>query len=856
MGTGKTMTTAFVTDALAQTQRQLCAYYCKDEHELAKLGTIYRSFVLQLVRQSYENKMRFSKWYKDTAPTVRGNPTDNDAKLRELLFDLISSSRQTVFIVLDALDECKTHPRQQIFSLVQDLLDIGAPLKVFFSSRYSDAISANLPAGFTSVAMRPSQSRDRSIAAHLVSQTELPQKLHQKVIDELAPRADGSAIWLRIAVRYIERTCRASARGLEKALAQLPSSKGLAELYGELFSKICDGIPENEAVLQAALDILAVSQRPLTADELAYAVFTKNPVDEDDQAGTIEELGELAQDIDVFKLVRPFVTVMGSGKEGGKEPRLRLVHQSLKELVLTAPPSKWCVSLALAKLKKGERAADLDADLLRRCIAYLLFDECDELGLFPDTHNESGEADMMAVGGTLDFGGFDFDDEEEEQEEEEESAQDQVDLNPSRVGLGSFYAYAAAYWTGHFTRVAPDLRPEAEKLVKLCFKDSRRLNNWLEQWRRPNCSFIPEREFPGVYLTRIDPLIIAARFGPAESVVDVFLATPGSEAFHDDSVWTAVRILIEGGNVALLKSLVQNKGLQPILCCCKFLYATIDAPWWSLAGPWDDSGPAVKDWEEIFSFLIHHLRDELLGCGNDMLRRAARCGAIVLIKQLLAAADTDPELLRTLITPGDTDDLTGAHRGKGFFGEHQSIGEAAYEAQEEVVRLLCEDPVIRPAHLRYVNSRGATVFHQAARRPRADVLRTLIRHWPEGVNIADESGDRPLDIIVFDHTHLPKSGVEEFVRILVCEGGADAKEPEGDSVSSALRVAVRAGGSDVLLRLLVEEGGAGVWEALEVDEATGKPKLKKGVDTFDKEERRAQMLEVLCSMLPKSAAPE
>ncbi|KAK3905582.1 hypothetical protein C8A05DRAFT_41489 [Staphylotrichum tortipilum] len=842
MGTGKTMTTAFVTDALAQTRRQLCAFYCKDEHELAKLGTIYRSFVLQLVRQSYENKMRFSKWYKETAPTVRGSPTDSDAKLRELLFELISSSRKTVFIVLDALDECKTHPRQQIFSLVQELLEKGAPLKVFVSSRYSEAIQENLHAGFTSIEMRASQDRDRFIAAHLVSQTELPQKLHQKVVDELAPRAQGSAIWLRIAVRYIERTCRTSARSLEKALAQLPSSQGLTALYGQLFSKICDGIPENEAVLQLALDILAVAQRPLTPDELAYAVFTKNPVDEEDQAATIKELGELAQDIDVFKLVRPFVTVMG-----GREPRLRLVHQSLKELVLTAPPSKWCVSpAALAKLKKGERAADLDADLLHRCIAYLLFDECDEKSLFPDVHNDAGEADMLAVGGTLDF-----DDEEEEEEKEEEAP---ADLNPSRVGLGSFYAYAAAFWTGHFSVVSPELRPDAAKLVKMCFKDSRRLANWLEQWRRPNCSFLPEREWPGYYVSGMDPLIIAARFGPAESIVDVFLLTPGSPAFHKDSIWTAVKLLIQGGNVALLKSLVQNEAVQPILCRSKFFYATIDAPRWSKAAPWDDGGPATKDWEDIFGFLIGHLRDELLGCGNDILRRAARGGTLILIKQLLAAADKDPELLRILITPGDADDEERVYKGRGFYGEHQSIGEAAYEGQGEVVRLLCEHPGIGPAHLPHVSAKGDTVFHQAARRPRVDVLRTLIRHWPEGVNVANNSGDLPLLIIVYDFAPLPNSRVEEFVRLLLCEGGADAKACENGTGSSALCNAVRGGGSDVLLRLLVEEGRADIWEALEVDEATGKPKIKKGVDTWYKEERREQMLELLCSMLPKSVA--
>ena len=852
MGTGKTMTTAFVTDSLAATQRLLCAYYCKDEHELAKLGTIYRSFVLQLVRQSYESKMRFYRWYTETAPTVRGDPTENDAKLRELLFELISASRKMVFIVLDALDECKTHPRQQIFSLVQDLLDKGAPLKVFVSSRYNEAIESNLPAGFTSVSMRASQDSDRAIAAHLVSQTDLPAKLHQNVVDELAPRAQGSAIWLRIAVRYIERTRPRNARGLEKVLAELPSSQGLADLYGQLFSKICDGIPRNQAVLQLALDILAVAQRPLTPDELAYAVFTKNTVDEDDQAGTIEKLGELAEDSDVFMLVRPFVTVMSGG--GGKEPRLRLVHQSLKELVLTAPPSKWCVSLALAKLKKGERAADLDADLLDRCIAYLLFDECGELSLFSDVQNDAGEAEMMAVGGTLDFS-FGFDDEEEEKSAENQ-AETEVELNPSRVGLGSFYAYAAAYWTGHFRHVAPDLRPDAEKLVRLCFKDSRRLGNWLEQWRRPNCSFIPEREFPGYYTTDMDALAIAAIFGPPESVVDLFLLTPGSAAFHKDSVWSAVQLLIEGGNVAFLKSLVQNEALRPILCRCKFLYRAIEAPRWSLAPPWDDTGAAAKDWEEIFDFLILHVRDELLGCANHILRRASRAGTIVLIKRLLAAADKDPELLRTLITLGDADDAVRVYKSGNFLGEHQSIGEAAYEGREAVVRLLCEHPEIGPAHLRHLGAGGDTVFHRAARRPRADVLRTLIRYWPEGVNIPNEWGDLALATIVYDLAHFPNSGVEEFVRILLCEGKADVKVGEDGSVGSTLRIAVRGGGSDILLRLLVEEGGADVWEALEVDEATGKPELKKGVDTCEKEGRRAQMLEVLCSMLPKSVAAE
>ena len=135
MGSGKTMTTAFVADSLAHRARPLCAYYCKDEHKPAKLRNIYRSILFQFLQQSCEIKLRFWKWYKETSPMVRGNPTQSDDKLRELLFDIISSSQKPVFLVLDALDECKAQPRKQLFALFQELFKNKAPLKVFLSSR-------------------------------------------------------------------------------------------------------------------------------------------------------------------------------------------------------------------------------------------------------------------------------------------------------------------------------------------------------------------------------------------------------------------------------------------------------------------------------------------------------------------------------------------------------------------------------------------------------------------------------------------------------------------------------------------------------------------------------------------------
>ncbi|KAK0736323.1 hypothetical protein B0T21DRAFT_451111 [Apiosordaria backusii] len=275
MGCGKTMTTAFVADTLVRGSRPLCAYYCKDEHESAKLGNIYRSILLQFLRRKPALKLRFWDWYKETSTLGPGTPTQSDDKLRELLYEIISSSKEPVFLVLDALDECKVYPRKQLFSLFGDLFRNNAHLKVFVSSRYDDEIEADLPPGVTRVELRPSRERDRAIAAYLVAEINLPAAFHPKLVEQLAEESHGSAIWLRIAVGYMASSRIQNEKGLEMALGRLPSSKGLVELYGRLFDKICEGIADNKTLLQSALEILAVSRRPLALEELACAVFVK-----------------------------------------------------------------------------------------------------------------------------------------------------------------------------------------------------------------------------------------------------------------------------------------------------------------------------------------------------------------------------------------------------------------------------------------------------------------------------------------------------------------------------------------------------------------------------------------------------
>jgi hypothetical protein len=523
MGCGKTMTTAFVADTLKDRGRPLCAYYCKDEHETTKLGNIYRSILLQFLRRDPRLKIRFWDWYKQASIQVSGNPTQSDIKLRELLFDIISSSKEPVVIVLDALDECKPYPQKQLFSLFQGLFERNAQLKVFISSRYDNDIEAELPSKVIKIDLLSSHVRDRAIAAYLVANvTNLPAPFHPQVVEKLAKDANGSAIWLRIAVEYIAGSRIQNQIGLDRALLRLPSSKGLAELYGKLFHKVCGEFPDNSVLLRQALEILAVSRRPLTLEELAAAVHTINPIQDMPDAETLAELDERAHMVDLFDLVRPFTSA--SQGEGGKSPRLRLVHQSLRELILQAPPAEWCYANEMAKRKKGERKAELDANLLNCCIKYLLFEECGNKEMFPSREPDT-DALFLGVGSA-------FDDDEDAQST---ATQLPSDFSPFERGFGNFFAYAARYWTSHFGEVALGRRPDPKLLMALCQKDSRRLENWVAQWWRPNCRYLPECEFRES-ISSLDPLVVTAMFGSEASIVDLLQLGLDESNLLQDSV--------------------------------------------------------------------------------------------------------------------------------------------------------------------------------------------------------------------------------------------------------------------------------------------------------------------------------
>ncbi|KAL7908229.1 hypothetical protein GGI35DRAFT_486356 [Trichoderma velutinum] len=277
--------------------------------------------------------------------------------------------------VRDGLDECESKSRQELFSLFKDLHAANAPVKVFISSRHDNNIKKLLVKDFSQVEVPFSRENDFIIAKRLADE------IRGTVVARLSEKANGCAIWTRIALDYLNKRKIASPEALEDALQDLPSYKDLGELYLKLFLKACSDIPQNKKLVRRALEMLAIAQRPLSPEELAYAVFIDTS---DESSMTIARLEKMAKSVKLREFIQPFISV-----EDGEYGRFRLVHQSLKEVILetdisyweTVKPKEASIHMQHWIAQPIKRKEDLNGNLLKCCIKYLLLRECEDVDL-------------------------------------------------------------------------------------------------------------------------------------------------------------------------------------------------------------------------------------------------------------------------------------------------------------------------------------------------------------------------------------------------------------------------------------------------------------------------------------------
>ncbi len=834
MGCGKTMTTSFVADKGIPVPHVVCSYYITGGTQTAEMPIILRSIMWQLLQAKPKMKRDFMYWFRQTVdPSNTSRPMSYDEKIREFLKHALLASEDYIYLVLDALDECEIATLSDLARLFEELLKSGALLKVFLSMRHNDEAEGLLPSGTVRVECQTSPKQSHALAAFQAKRLHISENIRERVVEEVASRADGSAIWIRMALEYLNKRKIRNQTELDGAIKKLSSYKNLTEMYWRLFEKCRNDLDENESVLTIALDTLAVAQRPLTVEELAYVVFIE--LDRDDGLPTIDRLDERAQGIGVFDIVRPFVHKL---QVAGSKDQVRLVHHSLRELILRAPPAEWTASGSV-KLKSMQtpisRSPQLEGQLLRRCVNYLMYEECESNQLKVLDNNF---VFLTEVGNPFDW-------ESEVSVELKNEGDVYAKFDPKDNGLGGFFTYAASAWLHHYQRAAPDMDLGVDDLIALCRYDKNRTKNWVEQARRPDCfyvqgangkHYVDDVSRRGAFL---DPLTVVSTFGSPLAIIAMLARDLTHEAFHIDARDFYIDNIIGRGSPAVLEALLRDEATTAMLVADgvleNFAYHVYDFR-------------MGEEWDPVLRTLIEGSRDYLLEHGNRILRGGAG-HALPLVRMLFAAADTDLELRAALLT---TEMAPSGNYVKVGRNEQQSVGQAARGHRADIIRFLCAQEGIAP-HLHFRDADGNTAFHMAVKTSWHQTADALFEFWPEGLFEENNAGEEPLATYLYS-TLRDAPRMLLFLRLVLASEVAQrtVREKKGRDLSTVVVQELARRGHTGTCRTLIREGKAAMEDVLLLEAGTGRPVLREEV----KGEGTDELLTELCYILPLAVSPQ
>ncbi|TQV91103.1 wd-repeat protein [Cordyceps javanica] len=799
MGAGKTATMAFIIDHAIQLNRALipsaliCYHYCHSDETGTSLY-VFSSFIQQLMQRKPQFKVRFDSWFEKLKHDSYYSPNRDSKLLGDFFFDSIKTLERPVLIFLDGLDECdQTSCEELVTRFKHESLKIPG-LRCCLSVRYNEQIQTLL-GGFSEIHMQRDPKRDAVLVSHLVT-TQLPfleGEERNLVIERLSTLAKGSAIWVQLAVDLLASK-KLRAKGTLKAFLrdELPQSK-LPDLYSKLFSRVTAEDEDNAKLLSDALEVLATVERPLSISELGWAVALRGS---EADIRTVQGLEDYVDTKRVLGFLSPFISSFQIKMENKRQ--LRLVHESVKELVFQAAPNQWA-NLPLSTQRSNatihERRSELHGRLASECVRYLLFDEMGAQTLISSEQSYVEALDGLPGSDVYsdDLGTVSVPDDRDISAPGPDSGEPFFD--PAERGFGGFFTYASSHWLHHLSRAERENGPGLSDVIALATPSLTRSENWWEQFYRPDCTrHHDETKFRPTYL---EPLTIVSLYGPTYLFDDLLgqLSKSADGGLSDKAkqLENAVEAILQQGDLSRLTMLIDFAKMDEArqLCFNVMLY-------WS-----KNRKGVMPNQRRNFDLVFDHIAKafDLMTeqkRGNDMLCLAASYGCLPIIERLFNAATRNPALRQEILRAPHRDD------GKSLvILRHQSVGDAAWNGKGDTVAFLLAQQGIE-AHLRYRDLKGNNVLHRAVRGSDLETLKLLLSRYPEG--IAERSGDvLPLQSLIFQR----RSDGAELVKAFL-EAGADARCGIGKEMPSdwhePIRMAARGGDLEVI-KVLVRVGG-------------------------------------------------
>ncbi|KAI7083268.1 hypothetical protein KC356_g7725 [Hortaea werneckii] len=853
MGFGKTYTMTFIREYLRTGEFPamkflVCSYFCKEDGEMNQAKSIYRGLLRQLLAAKVSCRWATHQWHEKTKTETQIDPTQCTDKLREHLVALLKSLRQALYIVIDALDECSDEARAELKKFFEAVCphphkpDQESPahqsqsglIRLLTSSRYTER--ARQWNAFETISMRPGRDRDLVLVQELANRElcnrdlTMDQAAVKVVVEKVSQDMQGSALWASTVIQWLKTSGITTEALVRETLQDIPPPKELVRLYGKLFEKMVAGNGVNRMLLGLCLDLLAGARRPLTLGELSYAAWTSRN-DSGEKVRSLVEMQTRAEDWKrILQLVRPFIAIKRTkGDQIDPNTCLTLSHQSLRQTIMSVPPGDWSKVApgTMTPDTKPVREAELNRLLLRHCMDYLLLEEFGKRELV-NAYNIFAQSFYWS-----------FDSSSVPQEKDESTAVGansvSDDFDPCARGFGGFYTYAACHWTAHYAAVTREHTTDLKDVVALLQPGSLHRRNWVDRRCQPDCKQDFDLRLEGG--TADNPIRFVASWGTTDALkelLDQDFSTLGFE--HKDlymaEIVETARRSISGGNFQVVEGLLDHPSTASKLDGYEILI--------SLAQAWRSIGPTqVPPWRRLLEIVVEQFRSMLVPFAKDVLLQSAKSGCLPIAKKLFDLAKSDQRIADGLLQP--TTDEWGPIGRAGMFGH------------ADVVEFLCQQSGIG-THLHHRNPEGDNIYHIVARNGNADVLRVLIRYFPEGVNDANGS-TTPLQIAVGHAQSI------EAARVLLLEGKADINA--GPQYHMPLRDAVRQGRTD-MCRMLIAEGKANPWIVVGVTTHPKQSDLSLPIlletiqfpPSSSSQDAEQQMLKEICALMPLAVLME
>ncbi|KAF7546323.1 hypothetical protein G7046_g9333 [Stylonectria norvegica] len=298
-GAGKTISMATVIENLQQqfgsdpdtvTSFIYCSYRNPDQDANRLLSSLLRS-AIQQTQEVPQSIISCYDTYRSQSPKL---PHDKATNLLQLFF----SSVKRVNVLVDALDELPNTVRRP-FVLELLRLQASCGINLFLTSRDIGEIQRPFgDRGALTLQIRASEEDVQACVSEQVNQlrgfvTRSPE-LRQEVIEAITRASDGMFLLAELHLRSLKD--KKSPKAVRSALAKLPTgSTAYDDAYQEAMARIESQDCDSKDLALRALLIVTCARRPLTTDELCYALSLE-PECQDLDVSNVPEIEDVAAD--------------------------------------------------------------------------------------------------------------------------------------------------------------------------------------------------------------------------------------------------------------------------------------------------------------------------------------------------------------------------------------------------------------------------------------------------------------------------------------------------------------------------------------------------------------------------------